>query len=125
LLFGAGLVGPLSLRSLIEATQMLHQRGIGFVSVTKAIDTTTHGGKMVFHVVGALAEFERDLTKERTNAGLASAKARGVQLGRPRTMTDAQIAVARSLEATGELSSGKIAEHLGVSRAALYRTLNQ
>tara|TARA_R110000787_G_scaffold199726_1_gene310839 strand:- start:839 stop:1387 length:549 start_codon:yes stop_codon:yes gene_type:complete len=114
-----------SLRQLIETVEMLHQRGIGFVSVTEAIDTTTPGGKMIFHVVGALAEFERDLIKERTNAGLASAKARGVQLGRPRAMTDAQIAIARSLKATGELSSGKIADHLGVSRATLYRTLSE
>tara|TARA_R110000868_G_scaffold319513_2_gene580507 strand:+ start:197 stop:745 length:549 start_codon:yes stop_codon:yes gene_type:complete len=113
-----------SLRQLIETVEMLHQRGIGFVSVTEAIDTTTPGGKMIFHVVGALAEFERDLIKERTNAGLASAKARGVQLGRPRAMTDSQIAVARSLKAAGELSSGKIAHHLGVSRATLYRTLS-
>ena len=113
-----------SLRQLIETVEMLHQRGIGFVSVTEAIDTTTPGGKMIFHVVGALAEIERDLIKERTNAGLASAKARGVQLGRPRAMTDSQIAVARSLKAAGELSSGKIAHHLGVSRATLYRTLS-
>jgi DNA invertase Pin-like site-specific DNA recombinase len=114
-----------SLRQLIETVELLHQRDIGFVSVTEAIDTTTPGGKMIFHVVGALAEFERDLIKERTNAGLASAKARGVQLGRPRAMTDAQIAVAQSLKAAGELSSGKIAEHLGVSRATLYRTLSE
>lgn len=114
-----------SLRQLIETVEMLHQRGIGFVSVTEAIDTTTPGGKMIFHVVGALAEFERDLIKERTSAGLASAKARGVRLGRPKAMTDAQIAIARSLKANGELSSGKIADHLGVSRATLYRSLSE
>jgi len=114
-----------SLRQLIETVEMLHQRGIGFVSVTEAIDTTTPGGKMIFHMVGALAEFERDLIKERTNAGLASAKARGVRLGRPKAMTEAQIAIARSLKANGELSSGKIADHLGVSRATLYRSLSE
>ncbi|MBU1286144.1 MAG: recombinase family protein [Alphaproteobacteria bacterium] len=114
-----------SLRQLIETVELLHQRGIGFVSVTEAIDTTTPGGKMIFHVVGALAEFERDLIKERTNAGLVSAKSRGVQLGRPKAMTDDQIAVARSLKAAGQLSSAKIADHLGVSRATLYRTLSE
>jgi DNA invertase Pin-like site-specific DNA recombinase len=114
-----------SLRQLIETVELLHQRGIGFVSVTEAIDTTTPGGKMIFHVVGALAEFERDLIKERTNAGLASAKARGVQLGRPRAMTDSQIVVARSLKAAGALTSRKIADHPGVSRATLYRALSE
>jgi DNA invertase Pin-like site-specific DNA recombinase len=73
-----------SLKHLIETIGHLQERGIGFRSVQENIDTTTSGGKLVFHVFGALAEFERDLIRERTQAGLAAARARGRRGGRPR-----------------------------------------
>src|SRR5512146_3189384 len=73
-----------SLRHLIETVSLLEQRGIGFRSLQESIDTTTSGGKLVFHVFGALAEFERDLIRERTSAGLLAARARGRKGGRPR-----------------------------------------
>src|SRR5712691_1409424 len=66
-----------SLRDLIDRLLDLDQRGIGFKSLTEAIDTTTPGGKLIFHIFGSLAEFERDLIRERTTAGLAAARARG------------------------------------------------
>lgn len=112
-----------SVRQLVETIEDLSSRGIGFVSLTEAIDTTSPGGRLVFHVFGALAEFERELIRERTNAGLQSAKARGVQLGRPKSLNDKQLAVARSLKAGGTHSTAQIANHLGVSRATLYRSL--
>src|SRR3954467_3250206 len=72
-----------SLRHLIETVTALRDRGVGFQSVQEAIDTTTSGGKLIFHVFGALAEFERDIIRERTLAGLAAARARGREGGPP------------------------------------------
>src|SRR5918997_3149488 len=80
-----------SLKHLIETVAALAARGIGFKSLTEQIDTTTPGGRLVFHVFAALAEFERDLTRERTQAGLAAARARGRQGGRPSVMTPAKL----------------------------------
>jgi DNA invertase Pin-like site-specific DNA recombinase len=76
-----------SLKHLIETINRLHEKKVGFVSIQENIDTTTSGGKLVFHVFGALAEFERELIRERTNAGLASARLRGRMGGRPKAMT--------------------------------------
>ncbi len=76
-----------SLRHLIETVADLEQRGVSFVSLTENIDTSTPGGKLVFHLFGALAEFERDLIRERTLAGLAAARARGRTGGRPTVWT--------------------------------------
>jgi DNA invertase Pin-like site-specific DNA recombinase len=112
-----------SLRQLIETVDDLSTRGIGFASVTEAIDTTTPGGKMIFHVFGALAEFERELIRERTSSGLSAAKARGVRLGRPTAMSTKDLGIARSLKEAGNMTATQIAEHLGVSRATLYRSL--
>lgn len=86
-----------SLRHLIELVNALHEREVGFRSLQEAIDTTTPGGKLVFHVFGALAEFERDLIRERTRAGLTAARVRGRKGGRPRAMNELQIDMARSL----------------------------
>src|SRR5436305_65296 len=87
-----------TLRYLIELMNRLNERGVGFQSLTEQIDTTTPGGKLVFHIFGALAEFERDLILERTKAGLAAARARGRLGGRKRILTPAQVVVARSEE---------------------------
>jgi DNA invertase Pin-like site-specific DNA recombinase len=73
-----------SLKHLIDTIPRLHAGGIGFKSVTEQIDTTTPGGKLIFHLFAALAEFERDIIRERTQAGLSAARARGRQGGRPR-----------------------------------------
>src|SRR3954453_18785445 len=76
-----------SLRHLIETITLLNNRKVGFKSITESIDTTTSGGKLVFHIFGALAEFERDIIKDRTNAGLNAARARGHLGGRPKAKT--------------------------------------
>jgi len=76
-----------SLQHLIETIKELHNRGIGFRSLTEQIDTTTSGGKLIFHIFGALAEFERDLIRERTQAGLQAARERGKRGGRPKALT--------------------------------------
>src|SRR5512132_4175640 len=76
-----------SLPHLIETITGLNNRGIGFKSITEAIDTTTSGGKLIFHIFGALAEFERDIIRERTQAGLNAARSRGRKGGRPKSLT--------------------------------------
>ena len=113
-----------SLGHLIEVVGELHSRGIGFKSVTEQIDTTTPGGKLVFHVFGALAEFERDLVRERTRAGLAAARARGRTGGRPKKLADPKkLALAQRLYADGQTDVATICRTLGISRATLYRAL--
>src|SRR4051812_10535897 len=111
-----------SLKYLIEVISRLNERGIGFRSLTEQIDTTTSGGKLIFHVFGALAEFERDIIRERTQAGLASARARGRMGGRPKKLeTPAKVAMARALYAEKSHSIAEICKSVGVSRATLYR----
>jgi DNA invertase Pin-like site-specific DNA recombinase len=112
-----------SLKHLIEVAA-LAERGIGFKSLTEQIDTTTPGGKLVFHVFGALAEFERDLIRERTHAGLAAARARGRVGGRPKKLADPkQLELARTLYDGGQTAINTICATLGISRATLYRAL--
>src|SRR5882762_11181785 len=87
-----------SLSHLIELLKGLKERGIEFISLTEQIDTTTPGGKLIFHLMGALAEFERELIRERTNAGLAAARARGRVGGRPRKLkTNGKVALAKRM----------------------------
>jgi len=113
-----------SLPHLIETVAALAARGIGFKSLTEQIDTTTPGGKLVFHVFGALAEFERDLTRERTHAGLAAARARGRTGGRPKKLADPkQVALARRLYQDGQTDVATICRTLGISRATFYRAV--
>ena len=112
-----------SLRQLIETVDHLGERDIGFISLTEDINTTTAGGKLVFHVFGALAEYERALIGERTRSGLANAKAKGVRLGRPAAMSSDQIEMAKKLKVAGGHSMQAIADQLGVSRSTLYRQL--
>jgi len=113
-----------SLSHLIELIQTLEGRGVGFKSLTEQIDTTTSGGKLIFHIFGALAEFERNLIRERTMAGLAAARARGRMGGRPKKPnTDTKIVMARRLHADKNNSIADICKTLGVSRATLYRYL--
>ena len=113
-----------SLQHLISTVTDLKDRGIGFRSLTEQIDTTTSGGKLIFHVFGALAEFERDLIGERTHAGLAAARARGRTGGRPKKLSDPkQLALAQRLYADGQTDVATICRTLGISRATLYRAL--
>lgn len=112
-----------SLRDLIEVVNALGERGVGLRSLHESIDTTTPAGKLTFHVFAALAEFEADVVRERTRAGLAAARARGARLGRPRSLGPEQIEIARTLLANPNLSARQVAEHLGVHRATLYRNL--
>lgn len=112
-----------SLKHLIETINLLHGKKVGFVSLQESIDTTTSGGKLIFHVFGALAEFERELIRERTNAGLASARARGRMGGRPKAMTDRQIQMAKTMLADPNTTIKEICETLSVSKSTLYRYL--
>lgn len=111
-----------SLKHLIELLNTLKEREIDFVSITEKIDTTTPGGKLIFHMMGALAEFERDLIRERTNAGLEAARARGRTGGRPRALrTPSKVAMALSLYHGKAYSIDEICEQLHISRSTLFR----
>ena len=112
-----------SLKHLIETVTTLQSRNVGFKSLQENIDTTTSGGKLVFHMFGALAEFERELIRERTNAGLKAARARGRFGGRPTVLDETKSAMARSLHADPNNSVQEICKTLGISKATLYRTL--
>ena len=112
-----------SLKDLIEKLTELHNRKIGFKSLTENIDTTTSGGKLIFHIFGALAEFERDLIMERTQAGLEAARARGQRGGRPKALTEKKIAMARALYADKRHSINEICKTLNISKTSLYRYL--
>jgi DNA invertase Pin-like site-specific DNA recombinase len=110
-----------SLKDLIETLNLLKSRGVDFISLTEHIDTTTPGGKLIFHLIGALAEFERDLIRERTNAGLAAARARGRVGGRPRRASDGKVALARHLYQDPHHSVAEICSMLGISRSTFFR----
>ncbi|MGO4604649.1 recombinase family protein [Terrabacter sp. 2YAF2] len=114
-----------SLRHLIDTVQKLEPRGVAFRSLTESIDTSTPGGKLIFHVFGALAEFERDLIRERTMAGLSAARARGRHGGRPTVWTPEKLKVARSMYESREHDIAAIARVVGVSRASVYRAVAQ
>ncbi|MEW4571294.1 recombinase family protein [Tautonia sp. JC769] len=114
-----------SLKHLIELMNELEEQGIGFQSVTEAIDTTTPGGKLIFHIFGALAEFERNLIRERTRAGLEAARARGRQGGRPKKKDAKQRALAVQLYEEKKHSVGEICAMLGISRPTLYAYIRE
>lgn len=112
-----------SLRDLVEIVNALKTRGVGLRSLHESIDTTTPAGKLTFHIFAALSEFERDALRERTRAGLAAARRRGITLGRPRLLGHDQVEMARTLMANPKLSATQVARQLGVHRATLYRAL--
>jgi DNA invertase Pin-like site-specific DNA recombinase len=113
-----------SLPHLIATMTALEERGIGFKSLTENIDTTTSGGKLIFHIFGALAEFERNLIRERTQAGLVAARARGRIGGRPRALTPQHIRIAQSLYDDPNNSIQDICRTLKISKFTLYRYIN-
>jgi DNA invertase Pin-like site-specific DNA recombinase len=110
-----------SLSHLIATVRQLHEQGVGFRSLQEQIDTMTSGGKLVFHVFGALAEFERDLIRERTQAGLQAARARGRLFGRPKALSPRKIEHLRTLAKDGRNTVAGIYQTLGISRATFYR----
>jgi DNA invertase Pin-like site-specific DNA recombinase len=112
-----------SLPHLIETVTALEQRGVGFRSITEAIDTTTPGGRLIFHVFGALGQFERDLIRERTRAGLTAAAARGRKGGRKPVLDAEKLARARKMIADKGLSVREAAGRLRVGKTALYAAL--
>lgn len=113
-----------SLSHLVQTVTELGERGVGFQSLSDPIDTTNAGGRLVLHMMGALAEFERSLIVEHTRAGLKAAKRRGVKLGRKPTLTPAQVAHARRLIDGGE-SPRTVASTLRIGRTTLWRALKQ
>jgi len=110
-----------SLKHLIETVTTLNNKKIGFKSITENIDTTTSGGKLIFHIFGALAEFERDIIRERTNAGLQAARARGRLGGRPKALNTKKQVIAQALYNDKNNPIDDICKTLNISRATLYR----
>lgn len=113
-----------SIRHLIDTVKLLKSKQIGFKSLQENIDTTTSGGKLVFHIFSALAEFERDIIRERTQAGLSAARVRGRRGGRPRSLNEKQILQAKKLHADHSNSIDEICEMLKIKRTTLYKYLN-
>jgi DNA invertase Pin-like site-specific DNA recombinase len=111
-----------SLPHLIATVQALVERGVGFKSITESIDTTTPGGKLIFHIFGALAEFERDLIRERTRAGLDAAARKGAKGGRPVALTPDKLAKAKALIDRG-LNVREAAARVKVGKSVLYDAL--
>ncbi|MEV0900892.1 recombinase family protein [Actinoplanes sp. NPDC049802] len=117
-----------NMRHLIDTVNALHERDVQFRSLRENIDTTTASGRLTFHLFAALAEFERDLLRERTAAGLtaiAGRRARGRNGGRPRKMTPEKIAVARQMYASQAFTVEQIAQTLGVTRGTVYTHLDR
>jgi DNA invertase Pin-like site-specific DNA recombinase len=110
-----------SLKHLVETVQSLGERGVGFQRLQESLDTTTSGGKLVFHVFAALAEFERDLIRERTQAGLAASRARGRRGGRPKGRDERKRQAAIALSQDRSRSVTEICRMLGISRTSFYR----
>ena len=112
-----------SIKQLIETVDTLRLRNIGLRSLTESLDTTTPQGRLVFHMFAALAEFERSLIRERTQAGLRAARRAGRTGGRPAKLTEADLDVAATLLANPDITVAEVAERVGVSPATLYRYL--
>lgn len=114
-----------SLKDLVEIIDDLQKRGVGFRSLTEAIDTTSTGGRLVFHIFGALAEFEHTVIRERTVAGLAAARARGRRGGRKPSMSMADIHKAAAMLADPTITKTEVAKHFKISRVTLNNTLKR
>ena len=109
----------------LDTTAMLNERVAELHSLTENITTTTPSGKLTFNIFAALAEFERDILRQRVNAGLKAARRRGRIGGRPRALDEADLKKARALLRSGDYSKVQIAEDLQVSRHTLWRALSQ
>lgn len=114
-----------SLKQLIEIVLNLKEKGIGFCSVTENFNTNTPGGELIFNIFGALAQFEREIIRERTRAGLSAARSRGKLGGRPKLLDDKMKQTALKLYEDKTLLVKDICNTLGISRATFYRYLNE
>ena len=114
-----------TLKHLIATVTELSDQTTGFMSLQEHIDTTTSGGKLIFHIFGALAEFEREIIRERTNAGLQAARARGRLGGRPKTQSldPKKMALAKTLHADQKMPVSEICAQLHIGKSTLYRYL--
>lgn len=113
-----------SLQNLVELVNKFDGMGVQFRSLTEAIDTTTPGGVLVFNIFASLAQFERDLIRERTSAGLQAARARGRYGGRPTKLNERQVREVRRLYDSRTVTVGQLAAMMGVGRSTIYRVLN-
>ncbi|HDK27857.1 MAG TPA: recombinase family protein [Candidatus Atribacteria bacterium] len=113
-----------SLKDLIIITNELKEKGIDFKSLNEKIDTSSPEGKLFFHIIGAFAEYEINIIRERTKAGLASARSRGRIGGRPKKMTDEKVKMAKSLHANKDLKVKDICKELDVGRCTFYKMIN-
>ena len=114
-----------SLKHLIDIINLLNEKGMYFKSLQENIDTSSSGGNLIFHVFGALAEFERDMISDRTLAGMAAAKERGRVSGRPRKLNENNRALALSLMEDKSYSAKDVCKTLGISKTTLYRNLQE
>lgn len=112
-----------SLKHLIEVAEGLEKRSIGLASLQEGLDTSTSGGKLIFHIFGALAEFERNLIRERTMAGLSSARSRGRLGGRSNKLDNGKIAMLKKLYDSREHTIDEICRLMGISKPTFYRYL--
>ena len=113
-----------SLKDLLLIVNEMNQKGIGLKSLHENIDTTTSTGKLIFHIFASLAEFEKDVIKERTNAGLKAARARGRVGGRPKKLSDKQMNLLKTLHQDKDTSIADISKILGISKKTIYNYLN-
>lgn len=114
-----------SLKHLIQTVNELSEREVGFESIEEKLDTTTASGKLLFHIFGALAEFERELIRERTNAGLKAARARGRNGGRPKSLSEADEKMVKKLMADKTIPIKDICKQFQISRSTLYKYFPQ
>ncbi|AZR82805.1 recombinase family protein [Thiomicrospira sp. S5] len=114
-----------SLKDLVEIISELESKEIGFKSLTESIDTTSPGGKLIFHIFGALSEFEHSLIRERTLEGLKAARARGRKGGRKPAMNRSDVQKAAAMLKDPLITKTEVAKHFGVSRLTLNKSLNR
>ena len=113
-----------SVRNLVDLMTTFDEKGVQFRSLTESIDTSTPGGTLVFNIFGSLAQFERDLIRERTRAGLEAARARGRKGGRPAKLDEKQVREVRRLSGSRTVTVDQIAAMMHVGRSTVYRCLN-
>ena len=109
---------------LLDLMERFKNKNIGFRSISENLDTTTPTGKLMFHITGAFAEFEKNIIRERTRAGLESARARGKKGGRPSLITPEKIQMAKTLHANTQLPISDILKQMGITRALFYKMLS-
>lgn len=114
-----------NLKHLIQTVEDLQEKEVGFISLQEGFDTTTNGGRLVFHIFGALADFERELIRERTKAGLEAARARGRKGGRREKLDAGQVRTLKNMYNSKNHSIAEISRTFGVSRPTIYRYLNK